>query len=54
MSRVLPYPSLGDGSSTWPTVLWIDNSDVAAVVEDVFIYNEYMWGKSKYELQTGE
>ena len=35
---LLPSPSLGDGSSTGPTALWIDNSEVAAVVEVVFIY----------------
>ena len=45
MSQVLPSPSLGDGLSTGP---------MAAIVEVVFIYNEYIWGKSTYELQTGE
>ena len=29
---VLPSPSLGDGSSTGPMALWIDNSEMAAVV----------------------
>ena len=43
MSWVLPSPLLGDGSSTGPTALWIDNSEMAAVVEVVFIYNEYIW-----------
>ena len=32
--------------------LWIDNSEMAAVVEVVFIYNEYTWGKFPDELQT--
>ena len=54
MSQVLPSPSLGDGLSTGPKALWIDNSEMAAVVEVVFIYNEYIWGKSTHELQTGE
>ena len=49
---VLPFPWLGDGSSTGPTALWIDNSEIGAVVKDVFIYNEYIWGKSTDELQT--
>ena len=51
---VLTSPSLGDGSSTGPMALWIDNSEMAAFVEVVFIYNEYIWGKSTEELQTGE
>ena len=52
MLLVLPSPLLGDGSSTGPMALWIDNSEMAAVVEDVFIYNEYIWGKSTDELQA--
>ena len=47
---VLPSPSLGDDSSTGLTILWIDNSVMAAVVEVVFIYNEYIWGSSTGEL----
>ena len=39
MSRVLPSPSLGDGSSTGPTALWIENSEMSAVVVVVCIYN---------------
>ena len=39
LSWVLPSPSLGDGLNTGPTSLWIDNSEMAAVVEMVFIYN---------------
>ena len=54
MSWVLPSPSLGDASSTGPTTLWTDNSEMAAVVEVVFIHNEYILGKSTDELQTGE
>ena len=38
MSWVLPSSSLGDGLSTRPMALWIENSEVAAVVEVVFIY----------------
>ena len=39
MSRFLPSPSLGDGSGTGPTALWIENFEKAAVVVVVFIYN---------------
>ena len=39
MSPVVPSPSLGDGSSTGPTALWIENSEVAVVVVVVFIYS---------------
>ena len=46
----LPSLLLRDGSSTGPTVLWKDNSEMAAIVEMVFIYNKYIWGKSAYEL----
>ena len=35
---VLPSPLLEDGSNTGNTVLRIDNSEMAAVVEVVFIY----------------
>ena len=38
LSEVLPFPSLGDGLSTGPTALWIENSDMAADVVVVFIY----------------
>ena len=38
LSQVLPSPSLGDGSSTGSMALWMDNSEMAAVVEVVFIY----------------
>ena len=38
LSQVLPSPSLGDGLSIRPMALWIDNSEMAAVVEVVFIY----------------
>ena len=48
----LPSPSLGDGLSTGPIALWIDNYEMAAVVKVVFIYNEYIWQKSTDELQT--
>ena len=48
------FPSLGDGLSTGPMALWIDNSEMAAVVEVVFIYNDYICGKSTAELQAGE
>ena len=34
----LPSPLLGDGSITGPTALWIDKSEMTAVVEVVFIY----------------
>ena len=34
----LPSPSLGDGSSTGPMALWIDNSEKTAVAEVVPIY----------------
>ena len=34
--------------------LWIDNSEMVAVVKVVFIYNECIWGNSTDELQTGE
>ena len=54
LSQVLPSPWLEDGWSTGHTALWTDNSEMAAVVEAVFIYNEYIWGKSTDELQTGE
>ena len=54
LSQVLPFPSLGDVLSTGPMALWIDNSEMATVVEVVFIYNEYIWRKSTDELQTGE
>ena len=54
LSCVLPSPSLGDGSITGPMVLWIDNSEMPGIVEVVLIYNKYIWGKSTYELQTGE
>ena len=40
--QVLPSPTLGDGLSTWPMALWIDNSEMAAIVEVVFICNEYI------------
>ena len=39
VSWVLPSPSLGDGLSTGPMALWIENSEMAAVVVVVFIYN---------------
>ena len=45
MSQVLPSPLLGEGLSTGPTDLWIDNSVMAAVAEVVFIYTEYIWGE---------
>ena len=45
LPQVLPSPSLGHGSSTGPMALWIDNSEMAAIVEMMFIYNEYIWGK---------
>ena len=54
LSWVLPSASLGDGSSTQPTALWIDNSEMAAVIEVLFIYNEYIWEKSTDELQAQE
>ena len=38
LSQVLPSPLLGDGLSTGPMALWIENSEVAAVVVVVFIY----------------
>ena len=39
-------PSLGDGSSTRPMALWIENSETADVVlVDGFIYKEYVWGE---------
>ena len=38
LSWVLPAPSFGDGLSTGPTSLWIDNSEMAGVIEVVFIY----------------
>ena len=38
MSRVLLSSSLGDGLSTWPTALWIEISEMAAVRVVVFIY----------------
>ena len=40
---VLISPLLGDGLSTGHMALWIDNSEMAAIVEMVFIYNEYIW-----------
>ena len=40
---VLPSTSLGGDFSTGPMALWIDNSEMAAVVEVVFIYNEHIW-----------
>ena len=39
MDLFLTSPSLGDGLSTGPTALWIENSDMAVVVVVVFIYN---------------
>ena len=38
MSKVFRFPPLEDGSSTGPMALWIDNSEMAAVVEVIFIY----------------
>ena len=38
LSWVLPSPLLGDGLSTEPMALWIENSEMAAVVVVVFIY----------------
>ena len=35
---LLPSPSRGDGSSTGPMALWIDNSEKTAVAEVVLIY----------------
>ena len=34
----LPSPSLGDGLSTGPMALWIENSEVEAVVVVIYIY----------------
>ena len=54
LSWVLPSPSLGDSSSTGPTALWINNSEMAAVV----LYKCYLFtmdvavGKSTTELHT--
>ena len=36
--RSLPSPLLGDGSSIGPMALWIEKSEVAAVVVVIFIY----------------
>ena len=54
MLWVLPSPSMGDGSRTGSTALWIDNSEMAAVVLQKFYLftNEYSWGKSTAEMQT--
>ena len=36
-------PSLGDGSSTGPTTLWINNSAMAALVCRSDVYSQWMW-----------
>ena len=53
LSWVLPSPLLEDGLSTGPMALWIDNSEVAAVVEVVFIYSEYIWGNLHMNCREG-
>ena len=39
----LPSPSLGGDLSTGPTALWIDNSEMAGVVEVVLFTQEQIW-----------
>ena len=42
---------LGDGLSTGPTVLWMENTEtVDVVLVGRFIYKEYIWGNSKNKL----
>ena len=44
-------PLLGDGSSTGPTVLWMENAEAVDVVSvGRFIYKEYVWGYSRNKL----
>ena len=50
---VLPSFFLGDGSSTGTTALWIHNSEMAAFVEVVFIYNEYILGNPQMNCRQG-
>ena len=39
-------PLLGDGLSTGPTVLWMENTEaVDVVLVGRFIYKEYVWGE---------
>ena len=42
----LTSPLLGDGSSTGPMILWMENAEtVDVVLVDRFIYKEYVWGE---------
>ena len=39
---------MGDGSSTGPKVLWMENAEtVDVVLVGRFIHKEYIWGNSK-------
>ena len=54
MSWVLPSPSLGDGLSTGPMTLWIENSEMAAVVVVVFFFTmEQIWRGLQVKTESG-
>ena len=48
-------PSLGDGLSTGPMMLWMENAEtVDAVLVCRFIYKEYIWGTHEINCRIGK
>ena len=44
-------PLMGDGLSTGPMVLWMENTEIVDVaLAGSFIYIEYIWGNSRNKL----